>query len=296
MNFAILMKNLKLDFIDDNIKYEEYYFNGLSIPKDIQISDIKVNSCNISWKIDDINILNIDKNKIKYKIEIRKENEQFKSIYEDKNMNYIITKLESNTNYELRICTIYDNIIRNYSNTVKFKTFDSILLNETKKGDECLNKIYEWTGGKNMELLYRGTRDGMSADTFHNKCNNKGPTISLFKNEKGYIFGGYAPIDWTSYGSYRSAPDSFIFTLTNMYNISPTKFPNSDTRYGILDHSPYGPCFGGGHDIHIGFNSNSTSCPNSYKDVLGKGYSIFKGDNDNQNFNLKEIEVFKLIK
>ena len=25
----ILMKNLKLDFIDDNIKYEEYYFNGL---------------------------------------------------------------------------------------------------------------------------------------------------------------------------------------------------------------------------------------------------------------------------
>ena len=64
----ILMKNLKLDFIDDNIKYEEYYFNGLSIPKDIQISDIKNNSCNVSWKIDDINILNIDKNKIKYKI------------------------------------------------------------------------------------------------------------------------------------------------------------------------------------------------------------------------------------
>ena len=64
----ILMKNLKLDFIDDNIKYEEYYFNGLSIPKDIQIGDIKLNSCNVSWKIDDLNILNIDKNKIKYKI------------------------------------------------------------------------------------------------------------------------------------------------------------------------------------------------------------------------------------
>ena len=77
----LLMKNLKLDFVDDNIKYEEYYFNGLSIPKDIQISDIKCNGCDISWKIDDLNILNIDNNKIKYKIEIRKENEQFKSIY-----------------------------------------------------------------------------------------------------------------------------------------------------------------------------------------------------------------------
>ena len=90
----ILMKNLKLDFIDDKIKYEEYYFNGLSIPKNIQINDIKYNNCHISWKIDDINILNIDKNKIKYKIEIRKENEQFNSIYENNNMNYNINKLE----------------------------------------------------------------------------------------------------------------------------------------------------------------------------------------------------------
>ena len=198
MIITILMKNLKLEFKDDNIKYEEYYFNGLSIPKDIQINDIKCNSCNISWKIDELNIINIDKNKIKYRIEIRKENEQFNSIYEDINMNYNITKLESNTNYELKICTVYNNIISNYSNIIKFKTksVDSILLNETNKFDECLNKIYEWTGGKNMELLYRGTRDGMSANAFHNKCNNKGPTISLFKNEKGYIFGGYMSINW----------------------------------------------------------------------------------------------------
>ena len=107
----ILMKNLKLLFVDDNIKYEEHYFIGLSIPKDIQINDINSNSCNISWKIDDINILNIDKNKIKYKIEIRKENEQFNSIYENYNMNYNIDKLESNTNYEIRLYTIYNNSI-----------------------------------------------------------------------------------------------------------------------------------------------------------------------------------------
>ena len=292
-----VMKNLKLDFIDDNIKYEEYYFNGLSIPKDIKISDIKVNSCNISWKIDDINILNIDKKKIKYKIEIKKENENFISIYEDNNMNYNINKLDSNTNYEIRICTIYNNIYSNYSDILKFSTIDSILLTETKKGDECLNKIYEWTGGKDIELLYRGTRDGMSADVFHNKCNNKGPTISLFKNENGYIFGGYASIDWTCYNNYKSAPDSFIFTLTNMYNISPTKFPNSTSTCNIYDSSSYGPTFGGGHDIYIGFSSNHTlGFPYTYADVLGKGYSIFKGDNKNGNFNLKEIEVFKLIK
>ena len=138
----------------------------------------------------------------------------------------------------------------------------------------------------------------MKADTFHNRCNNKGPTITLIKNEKGYIFGGYASIDWTSSGNYKTAPDSFIFTLTNMYNIAPTKFPNSDTTYSIRDDNSRGPCFGVGYDIGILFNSGSnyTNFPKSYQDVLGRGYSIFKGDTDNFNFNLKEIEVFKLIK
>jgi len=146
-----------------------------------------------------------------------------------------------------------------------------------------------------MELLYRGTRDGMSADAFHNKCNNKGPTISLFKNENGYIFGGYASIDWTSYGNYKSAPDSFIFTLTNRYNISLTKFPNSCPNQSIYDGSTYGPTFGA-HDIYIGFNSNYARPGVSYADVLGKGHLIFKGNNDNIYFNLIEIEIFKLIK
>ena len=147
-----------------------------------------------------------------------------------------------------------------------------------------------------MELLYRGTRDGMSGDAFHNKCNNKGPTVSIIKNEKGYIFGGYTSINWQGGDSWRSAPDSFIFTLTNMYNIAPTKFPNTNSD-SIHDYSSYGPTFGGGCDIHIHFNSGHfTNLGHSYKDVLGKGYSIFKGDNDNYKFNLKEIEVFKLIK
>ena len=47
-----------------------------------------------------------------------------------------------------------------------------------------------------MELLYRGTRDGMSADVFHNKYNNKGPTICLFKNER--VFTIIRDVFWQS--------------------------------------------------------------------------------------------------
>ena len=218
-------------------------------------------------------------------------------------MNYLINNLDRNTNYEIRICSVYNDINSIYSEIKKVKTneFDSLILKESNRVDEFIKKIYEWSGCNNMKLLYRGTRDGMGGNYFHNKCNNKGPTISLFKNEKGNIFGGYASTDWTSCNNYKSAPESFIFTLTNIHGTEPTKFPNSNTSLSIYDGSNYGPIFGGGHDIYTLSGSNNSSAsgfPDSYKDILGKGRSIFTGDlnNNNISFNLKEIEVFKIFK
>ena len=51
-----------------------------------------------------------------------------------------------------------------------------------------------------MELIYRGTKDGMTSKDFHNKCDNKGKTICLFLNEKDNIFGGYSSIPWQNNG------------------------------------------------------------------------------------------------
>ena len=71
------IKNIKFSYQEENsnLKYDEYYFNGISIPKNIEIKDISFKSLNLSWKID--NIGNIDNNKIKYKVEIKKEKQQF---------------------------------------------------------------------------------------------------------------------------------------------------------------------------------------------------------------------------
>ncbi len=152
-----------------------------------------------------------------------------------------------------------------------------------------------------MELIYRASKDGGTSNDFHNKCDNKGPTICLYKNEKGNIFGGYASISWDkNVCNYRSAPDSFIFTLTNIHNIQPTKFPNSiHQQYSLYFSNGYGPTFGGGHDICINSDfMNAThyaNFPHSYQDNLGKRYSIFCGQQNNYNFKLKELEVFKLF-
>ena len=298
------MKNIKFNYKEEesNIKYEEYYFNGISIPKDIEFKDISSNSINISWKIENINNINIDNNKIKYRVEKRKEKEEFIKVYEGNNQYCSINNLEFNTNYEFRICSIYNDIIGSWSEIYKIKTFDSIILKDNERKNEFIKKMLEWSGYKRMDLIYRGSRDGMTSNNFHNKCDNQGPTIVLLKNEKS-VFGGFTSVSWSTDNKYLSSPDCFIFTLINIHNTESTKFPYKNDSYAVCHYSNYGPCFGGGHDIGITQsdylnNKIYTNFPYSYQDVLGKGNSIFTGDfnNSNQSLYLKEIEVFKLFK
>ena len=149
-----------------------------------------------------------------------------------------------------------------------------------------------------MELIFRGSKDGMNSNSFHNKCDNKGPTYVIMKNDKGNIFGGFALISWQSDGCYKNTPDCFIFTLTNIYNTEPTKFPSNNSGNNVYHGGSYGPLFGYECDFYIRYDfSNSDSYfPKSYNDVLGKGKSIFTGDPNNTKLNIKEIEIFKLTK
>ncbi|CAG8523101.1 7312_t:CDS:2, partial [Paraglomus brasilianum] len=102
-----------------------------------------------------------------------------------------------------------------------------------------------------FKLLYRGSRDGFSAKTFHSRCDNKGPTIVVVRidekrqdgkkqdgkkqdgkkqdgkkqdgkkqddyNKKGprEVIGGYNPIGWSSpkQVEWRETSDSFIFSM-----------------------------------------------------------------------------------
>ena len=191
----------------------------------------------------------------------------------------------------------------NWSKAINFKTIiylnvNSDILLKSNRRNDLLEIILEWIGHKKMELIYRGSRDGKTSQSFHKKCDNQGPTICLFENEKGYIFGGYASISWTNSGCGHSAPESFLFTLTNIYGTPPTKFPNIDTKNSVYHLSNQGPCFYDDIWIKSDFEKEDTymTFPRAYKDTLGKGKSIFKTDYDNnKNYvKIKEIEVFKI--
>jgi len=99
---------------------------------------------------------------------MRKENEEFKEIYKGNNNNYIINNLIKDTNYEFIIYSFNNNLIESKSEIYKIKTLftDSNILYESKREEEFIKKLNEWTGYKKMELIYRGTRDGMTIKYF----------------------------------------------------------------------------------------------------------------------------------
>ena len=288
----------------DNIIYEDNYINGMPIIDNIKINDLTYSRINISWNIDINNFLfnKNNTNEIKYKVEMRIENNKFVEVYNGVNNNCFIDNLRQNTNYEFKICSIYKENISPWTEIQKFKTkhFDSIILKDLSKINEYIKKLHEWTKSKKMELIYRATRDGPTPQNFHDFCDNKGPTIILFKNEKGNVFGGYASISWSNSGEYKSAPDSFLFTLTNIHYTGPTQFFSKHDNKELRFSTSYGPWFGGGRDIGVSGDFTKTDFqsyfPSTYLDTLGKGKSIFSGNSDNENsyFKIKEIEVFKI--
>ena len=73
--------------------------------------------------------------------------------------------------------------------------------------------------------------------------------------KKNKIFGGFTTVNWDTSGYYKSDTNSFIFSVDLA-----SKYPHSGDN-AIYCGSSYGPSFGGGHDISINNNPN-TSDPN----------------------------------
>jgi len=170
-------------------------------------------------------------------------------------------------------------------------------------------KFHKWlhklTGQKKKwKLLYRASQDGFSASSFHTKCNNQGPTISIVESSNGNIFGGYHSVSWTSSNNYQNAPQNFLFLIKAQKGVK-LKLPcqmkanSNGSSYGSYDYYIYGPTWGGGHDLCIygDCNSNNSSYSNlghtftppdgftyggNAKDLLAGSY----------NFTVKEYEVY----
>ena len=142
-----LIKNINISYNEEKgqIYFDNYYFNGVYIPKNFKNEDISSNSIKLFWEIDNFIIENLDKNKLEFKVEIRKQNsnENFIKVYEGSNYNCIIDNLIKSTYYEIRICSKYNDIFGDWSDIYQIKTdfiSESKILNKEEK-NKLLNLL-----------------------------------------------------------------------------------------------------------------------------------------------------------
>ncbi len=68
------------------------------------------------------------------------------------------------------------------------------------------------------EILYSGSIDGWTLSDFHKRCDNKGTTVSFFKQSKkdGSCIGGLTNAQWSSPMSSTPSSDNkaVLFNLT----------------------------------------------------------------------------------
>ena len=226
--------------------------------------------------------------------------EKFEELYkiisavreENKNLRIKIETLENKYNKEIN--TLKQNIeeLKYYiGNFVNFE--NSKIL--TKNRYEMLKNFINPNVEMKLELIYSAKRDGDNRKAFHDKCDNKFPTITLVKTEKNIIFGGYTEVPWKREGCATRDSKAFCFSLTENKKYLQNEGKN-DSIYCDKDHGPwFGTCFFGigyGKDNFCSDSSaNYLNDLGTYGDTNYKKYEINAFD---QTFICQELEVFEV--
>ena len=81
-----------------------------------------------------------------------------------------------------------------------FPIYSPLLRNTVLFGQEYDSYLREWVGDYNWKLIYRASEHGYTAKSFHEYCDDKGPTLVIIKSSEGWIFGGYTTQSWSGEG------------------------------------------------------------------------------------------------
>jgi hypothetical protein len=120
--------------------------------------------------------------------------------------------------------------------------------------------------------VYQGSTHGFGAANFHSKVDGIIGTLSVIKSTTGSIFGGFTMINWGLPSAFYTDPSAFIFSLVNQMNYpSLARNIKQPMINSVYTHAPYGPTFGGGHDMHVADQSNRNT--NSYTN-FGHTYAL----------------------
>ena len=195
-------------FLEVDELYNYSFFNQNNIKKIKELPNKikklldKVKSNNYNWRNNKLNLLINDCINLENNInEINKINDLNESIKKANPLFYKVEFIQDNYEQVLEIIKKFGFLKKSLENI-----FDSEI-----EIDENLVKL--WLDKKKFisELLFRKSRDGSQPKEFHNKCDNKGITIT-FINTDEFKFGGYTELGWEGKGPKKDN-STFLFSF-----------------------------------------------------------------------------------
>ena len=141
-----------------------------------------------------------------------------------------------------------------------------------------------------LNLLYKATADSDKAAAFHAKCDDANSSIVLVETDKGKRFGGYTTCSWKGDCIDKKDEDAFVFSFDKMMTYD--NIPGEDA---IGCYPKFGPIFLG-CQIRIydkAFTKGGTTFERGLNFDTEEDYELTGGD---RSFNVKEIEVYEVIK
>jgi hypothetical protein len=65
---------------------------------------------------------------------------------------------------------------------------------------------------------------GATSQKFHELCDDKGPTVTVYYNADDNVYGGYTSLSWKSDGGWKRDEMSFLFKIYTNKRWEPRKF------------------------------------------------------------------------
>ena len=145
-----------------------------------------------------------------------------------------------------------------------------------------------------FNLIYRASRDGADASSYHSKCNGKINTVTVVQTVKGSKFGGYTETQIQDGNIGYKDPNSFLFSINKM-----KIYENLNKDSNVIRHyRENGPFFIGGFvvfDRNLNDNYSNYVCDKSSFNFFSDNEKEYEINHGEKYFNIKELEVFEIF-
>jgi hypothetical protein len=233
-------------------------------------------------------------------LDLKNENELLKKEIKEIKADYIkeinnLKNITNNQNNDINKLKEQMKIFLNFYDNIKKEeefliNINSSIITNNKKYKKALKNWINPDKNIIAQLLYKKSRDGDKISTFHELCNDKGPTLTLFETDDGNIGGLYTPLSWDNNSTWKHDMESFMFNLNK--NKKYKKLKNDRSIYSHESYGPWSYSFG----FYVRDQMNKIEHEGKSIDSFYENGSeiLLNNTTTSKFFNVLEVEVFKI--